>query len=88
MYRYNPYVVYNGKLAIKDNSVGWLRNAKDKLLYSKEVIKNKIESGEIIRVKNSERYGKCGLFDYDSLGTSLKMRLKIKYGLPPKIINE
>jgi len=84
----SPYVVYKGKIAIKDRALYFIRNRKDKILFSKEVIKRKVEKGEMTRVKDSEKYGKCGLLDYDSLRPTVKMRLKFQYGFPPKIVNE
>lgn len=85
----SPYVVYNGKIAIIENALHFLKNSyKTKYLFPKEVIKDKIKKGEMIVVKDSERYGKSSLLDYESLRPTVKMTLKINYGLPPKIINE
>ncbi|MDX6191590.1 hypothetical protein SGQ83_19705 [Flavobacterium sp. Fl-318] len=88
MRRYNPYVFYKGKLAIKDSSLYWFKNAKGKLTHTKEIISQKIANGEIIRVKNTGGRLRYGLLDYDHLRYSLKEELIRAYGLPPKIINE
>ncbi|MDI6051177.1 hypothetical protein QLS31_15215 [Flavobacterium sp. XS2P24] len=83
----SPYVVYNGKIAILENALHFIKKRKGKDVFTISVIKEKIEIGEMIIVKKSEKR-KCALLDYDSLRPTVKMTLKLKYGFPPKIINE
>jgi hypothetical protein len=87
MRRYNPWVIYNGKLTIKDSALSLIESRKGGYLFPEKVIKEKIDKGEIIRVLNSSK-GKYGLLDYNSLRPTLKEILIRKHGLPPKIINK